>query len=125
MNINFALPSCCSLTFYNKDCRKIGQTFQILFSLLHIYKDKDKNVQYKFSPKLTSTPLSRIKTHLSQVRLRESKLSETVGYVTLREVQYILLLQTGHMLGLCCWSLTQVIDISTSPLPRFRDQSTP
>jgi hypothetical protein len=82
-------------------------------------------MQYKFSPKLTSTPLSRIKTHLSQVKLQERKLSEIVGYVTLREVQYILLLHTCHTLGLCCWSLTQVIDMSTSPLPRFKDQSTP
>lgn len=83
-------------------------------------------MQNKFSPTLTSTTFSRIKTHLSQVRLqKKSELSDIIGYVTLCVVQYVLLLQTGHMLGLCCSNLTQDIDISTSPLPRFKDQSTP
>lgn len=82
-------------------------------------------MQYKFSPTLTSTTASRIKTRLSQISLQKSELSDIVGYVTLCVVQYVLLLQTGHMLGLCCSNLTQDIDISTSPLARFKDQSTP
>jgi len=59
------------------------------------------------------------------MRLQERRLSEMLSYVTLREVQYVLLPQTGHMLGLCCSNLTPEIDISTSPLPRFKDKSTP
>jgi len=43
---------------------------------------KDKNVQYKFSPNITSTSLSLIKTHSSQVRLPEGKLSERLCYIT-------------------------------------------
>lgn len=82
-------------------------------------------MQYKFSPTLISTTLSRIKTHSSQVRLQKSEISDTVGYVTLCAVQYVLLLQTGHMLGLCSSNLTEDIDISTSPLPPYKDQSTP
>jgi hypothetical protein len=95
------------------------------YHLAYYNTHKDKGVQYKFSSELTSTSLSRIKTRLSQVRLQERKLSEMLGYVTLREVQYVLLFQTGHMFGLCCSNLTPEIDISTSPLPRFKDQSTP
>jgi hypothetical protein len=59
------------------------------------------------------------------MRFQEPKLSEMLGYVTLREVQYVLLPQTGHMFGPCCSNLTPEIDISTSLLPRFKDKSTP
>jgi hypothetical protein len=86
---------------------------------------KDKDAQYKSSLKLKSKSLSRIETHLSQVRFQERELSEMLSYVTLREVQYVLLLQTGHMLGPCCSNLTPEIDISASLFSRFKDQSTP
>lgn len=43
---------------------------------------KDKDVQYKLSPNLTSTSLSLIKTHSSQATLPEGKLSERLCYIT-------------------------------------------
>jgi hypothetical protein len=58
------------------------------------------------------------------MRLQERKLSEMWRYVTLREVQYVMLPQTGHTFGLSCLNLTPEIYISTSPLPRFKDKST-
>lgn len=113
------------LHFTRRIAARDVRIFSYYLAYYNTYKDKD--VQYKFSPNLTSTSLPRIKTHLSQVRLQERKLSETLGYVllVLCEVQYVLLLQTGHVLGLCCSNLTTEIDISTSSLPRFKDQSTP